>query len=76
MEQLTCDLQGVAVYLDDILVRGENAVDYLENLQQLLQRLEGHGLRCRLEKCITFKTPLAKKATGNNLMNSNSLEKL
>ena len=51
MEQSTCDLQGVAVYLDDILVSGENAVDHLENLQQLLQRLEGHGLRCRLEKC-------------------------
>ena len=51
MEQLTCDLQGVAVYLEDILVSGENAVDHLENLQQLLQRLEGHGLRCRLEKC-------------------------
>ena len=50
MEQLTYDLQGVAVYLDDILVSGENAVDHLENLQQLIQGLEGNGLRCRLEK--------------------------
>ena len=51
MEQLTCDLQGVAVYLDDILVSGESAADHLQNLKQLLQRLEEHGLRCRLEKC-------------------------
>ena len=51
MEQLACDLQGVAVYLDDILVSGESAADHLQNLKQLLQRLEKHGLRCRLEKC-------------------------
>ena len=51
MEQLTCDLKGVAVYLDDILVSGENADDHLQNLQHLLQRLEEHRLRCLLEKC-------------------------
>ena len=26
--------------------------------------------------CVTFKTPLARKATGNHLMNSTFLEKL
>ena len=48
MTQLTSDFKGVAVYLDDILVRGKNAEDHLENLRQLLQ---DHGLRCRLDKC-------------------------
>ena len=51
MEQLTSDLKGVAVYLDDILVSGDNAQDHLENLHALLQRLNDRGLRCRLEKC-------------------------
>ena len=52
MFQLTNDLKGVAVYLDDILVSGATAEDHLQNLRALLQRLQDKGLRCRLEKCI------------------------
>ena len=52
MTQLTSDLEGVAVYLDDIFDSGDNAEDHLHNLRQLLQRLQNKGLRCRLEKCI------------------------
>ena len=37
MENLTKDLPGVAVYLDDILVSGANADDHLQNLRGLLQ---------------------------------------
>ena len=51
MDQLTQDLPGVAVYLDDILVSGNNAAEHLHNLRRLLQRLQDNGLRCRLEKC-------------------------
>ena len=51
MDRLTCDLKGVAVYLDDILVSGANANEHLQNLRALLQRLQEKGLRCRLEKC-------------------------
>ncbi|GFN95671.1 retrovirus-related pol polyprotein [Plakobranchus ocellatus] len=50
MDQLTQDLRGVAIYLDDILVSGNNAEENLTNLQRLLQRLQDNGLRCRLEK--------------------------
>ena len=49
MNQLTSDLPGVAVYLDDILVSGANAEDHLKNLRNLLKRLDEHNLRCRLE---------------------------
>ena len=35
MDQLTSDLQGVAVYLDDLLVSGTNAKEYLQNLDTL-----------------------------------------
>ena len=51
MNQLTKDLPGTAVYLDDILVSGRDAEDHLKNLRRLLQRLQEKGLRCRLEKC-------------------------
>ena len=47
MFQLTNDLKGVAVYLDDILVSGATAEDHLQNLRALLQRLQDKGLRCR-----------------------------
>ena len=39
MDQLTKDLPGVATYLDDILVSGNDAKDHLSNLRRLLKRL-------------------------------------
>nr|CAB3249686.1 uncharacterized protein K02A2.6-like [Phallusia mammillata] len=51
MDELTQDLPGVAVYLDDLLVIGSSAKDHLNNLRRLLQRLSEKGLRCRFEKC-------------------------
>ncbi|KAL5517164.1 hypothetical protein EMCRGX_G002655 [Ephydatia muelleri] len=52
MDQLTSDLQGVAVYMDDILVSGTTTSEHIQNLRALLKRLEEKGLRCRLEKCL------------------------
>jgi len=51
MDQMIQDLPGVAAYLDDILVSGDDADQHLSNLRGLLQRLQDRGLRCRLEKC-------------------------
>ena len=50
MDQLTSDLPGVAVYLDDILVSGSTAQEHLSNVKRLLQFLSDKGLLCRLEK--------------------------
>ena len=52
MNQLTSDLPGVAVYLDDILISGKTAEDHLNNLHRLLKRLNDRGLRCRIQKCV------------------------
>uniref|UniRef100_A0A5S6QB66 Reverse transcriptase domain-containing protein n=1 Tax=Trichuris muris TaxID=70415 RepID=A0A5S6QB66_TRIMR len=51
MEQLTIDLRGVAVYLDDILVSGNNAEEHVQNLRALFERFSEKGLRCKVEKC-------------------------
>lgn len=51
MENLTSDLRGVAVFLDDILVSGATAEEHLHNLRALLCRLQDKGLRCNREKC-------------------------
>ena len=70
MEQLTQDIPGVAVYLDDILVSGSDAKSHLQNLRKLLQKLSDNGLRCKLEKCC-FAQPtveyLGHKLTPNGL---------
>ena len=50
MDQLTSDLCGVAVYLDDLLVSGANAKQHLQNLCAVLQHLLDKGLHCDLEK--------------------------
>ena len=39
MEQLTRNLRGVAVYTDNILVSGNNALEHLGNLRALFKRL-------------------------------------
>ena len=52
MNQLTSDLTGVAVYLDDILISGTTAEDHLNNLRQLLKRLNDKEFRCRIKKCV------------------------
>ena len=52
MDELTRDLPGVAVYLDDILVSGFTVEEHFRNLQHLLKRLENKGLRCRKSKCL------------------------
>ncbi|KAL5457669.1 hypothetical protein EMCRGX_G034953 [Ephydatia muelleri] len=47
MDQLTSDLRGVAVYIDD--TGWTTASEHLQNLHALLQRLESKGLHCHLK---------------------------
>jgi len=46
LDEITSDLPGVAVYLDDILCSGAAAEAHLQNLRRLLERLHDKGLRC------------------------------
>ena len=43
------------VYLDDIIVQGENLQDHVQNLDKVLTRLANAKLALKLEKCTFFK---------------------
>ena len=51
METLLQGIQGVSVYLDDILITGSDNKSHLENLEQVLNRLESAKLRLNKTKC-------------------------
>ena len=55
MEQIVQGLKGVQVYLDDIICTGSSDREHLDNLDQLLSRLEDFGLRVKKSKCEFFK---------------------
>ena len=51
MESVLQGIPGVMVYLDDILVAGEDEEQHLKRLDVVLQRLQNAGLRLKDSKC-------------------------
>ncbi|KAG5286473.1 hypothetical protein AALO_G00015230 [Alosa alosa] len=51
MEGILGGIPNVAIYLDDILISGSTEQNHLENLEEVLHRLEKSGLRLRRSKC-------------------------
>ena len=51
MENLLQGINGVCVYIDDILITGANEVEHLKHLAQVLQRLQSAGMRLKKERC-------------------------
>ena len=51
MENLLQGLKHVCVYLDDILVTCSSERDHLDNLAEVLKRLEDAGMRLKRSKC-------------------------
>ena len=51
MENLLQGIQGVCVYIDDILITGSSESEHLRNLAEVLSRLESAGMRLKKEKC-------------------------
>ncbi|XP_037572404.1 uncharacterized protein K02A2.6-like [Dermacentor silvarum] len=52
MDNLFRGMRHLAVYLDDILVTGTDDGDHLQNLHNVLARLQDAGLKLKLEKCV------------------------
>ncbi|KFD59941.1 hypothetical protein M514_07281 [Trichuris suis] len=51
MEQFLAGLEGVAVYIDDIIVSGANREEHMERLHAVFLRLRHAGVRVHAEKC-------------------------
>ena len=51
MENLLQGIDGVVVYLDDILVMGKSQDQHLERLEEVLKRLAEAGLQLKGDKC-------------------------
>ena len=51
ISKLLFGLKGVLVYMDDLLVIGENEENFLENLRTVLEKLNSEGLKLNTHKC-------------------------
>ena len=51
MESLLQGIPGTVCFLDGIIVTGGNDQAHLTSLEQILQKLDNCGLKCKLEKC-------------------------
>ena len=58
MAQIFQGLQGVIVFIDDILVTGRTREEHTRNLRNVLDRLRQVGLRLRKSKCLFFQQSL------------------
>jgi len=52
MEVLLQGLDGVSIYLDDILVAGRTLDEHLSRLAEVLKRLENSGMRLNKQRCL------------------------
>lgn len=59
MEQLTGDINSVAVYMDGLLVRWKDAEDWLNDLRRLLKSFNQKIFLGEMEKC-NFAHPQVK----------------
>ena len=51
MEEILRGIEGVAVYLDDIIVGGETAEEHSKRLNEVFMRLTQHKVKINEEKC-------------------------
>ncbi|XP_044760237.1 uncharacterized protein K02A2.6-like [Coccinella septempunctata] len=54
MDSVLGGMEGVVVFLDDILIMGKDEQEHLERLDQVLKKLNEVGFRLSLDKCSFF----------------------
>ena len=52
MDTILYGILHVLCYIDDILITGSTEKKHLSNLEEVLRRLEHHGVELKAEKCI------------------------
>ena len=51
MDTILQGAEGVACYIDDIIVTGRTPAEHVEHLEEVLKRLLRHGVRVKRQKC-------------------------
>ena len=51
IESVLQGIDGVVIYLGDILITGPTEKDHLKSLEEVLKRLDKAGLRVKMKKC-------------------------
>jgi hypothetical protein len=51
IDQILQGLSGVQCVLDDMIITGKRDDEHLQNLENVLQRLQDNGLRANIKKC-------------------------
>ncbi len=59
MNELLADMEGVAVYMDDVIVYGKDRTEHDNHLKRVLERMESVGLKLNKDKCVFRKTELS-----------------
>ena len=54
MDQVLEGVKGTSCILDDMIITGKDDDEHFKNLEEVLKRLEQHGLRAKKEKCQFF----------------------
>ena len=54
IDQVLDGVGGTSCILDDIIITGKNDQEHLDHLEEVLKRLQEHGLRINREKCDFF----------------------
>ena len=54
MDVILQGMKHVMCYIDDILVTGANEKEHLNHLEEVLKRLQHHGLKVKKDKCALF----------------------
>ncbi|XP_061708233.1 uncharacterized protein K02A2.6-like [Cydia pomonella] len=54
LEQLFGDLPRVGIFLDDLIITGEDDETHLKTLHEVFRRLKTYGLKVRKDKCTFF----------------------
>ena len=52
MNELLEGLEGVAVYMDDVIIHGKDMAAHNRHLQGTLERMEQAGLKLNKERCV------------------------